>query len=282
MDKQHIIAIIFDFDDTLASDSTTGLLTSCGIDTDAFWEDANQLHNDFWDPVPAYLHKMIQLTHQPSSHCIITRELMQEWGRNAPLYPGVDAIFNDLTTRLRSITNTIALEFYIISSGIEEILHNTPIAHHFTDIWACQFLFDDTNKITFPKRIVSFTDKTRYIFHVAKGLIGTEARKKPFAVNRKYPSKQLRIPYNQMIFVGDGYTDIPCFSLVRDGGGIPLAVCDTIDRNRWGRVWNFLEEKRVLHWATANYTKGSTLYASLMMSLETIANNILLQDKIAD
>ena len=85
-----------------------------------------------------------------------------------------------------------------------------------------------------------------------------------------------------MIFVGDGYTDIPCFSLIRDGGGIPLAVCDMEDRERWGRAWGFMEENRVFHWATANYNKGSTLYASLMMSLETIAKNMLLKNQIVN
>ena len=79
---------------------------------------------------------------------------------------------------------------------------------------------------------------------------------------------------DQMIFVGDGYTDVPCFSLIGKVGGIPLAVCDPEDRQKWGKAWGFMESKRVLHWAMANYELGSTLHGSLCMAIEKIIKRI--------
>lgn len=274
MDMQQKVAIIFDFDDTLAPDSTSGFLESIGVDTEKFWEATAQKQQEHWDPIPAYLYQMLEVNKKNG----ITRSKLRAWGPHVPLYPGVIEIFDLLRERMKELSEEISLEFYIISSGVEEIIRSTPIAHHFTDIWACDFHYDSRDEIQFPKRIVSFTDKTRYIFHIAKGLIGSESREKPFDVNRKYKKENLRIPEDQMIFVGDGYTDVPCFSLVGKNGGIPLAVCDTADRQKWGRAWGFMEEQRVIHWATADYRKGSTLYASLMMALESIANRMMIKN----
>ena len=91
------------------------------------------------------------------------------------------------------------------------MVRSTPIAHEFTEIWASEFTYGADGGIEFPRRIVSFTDKTRYLFHIQKGIIGREFRNKPFEVNRK-PEDRLRVPFDQMVFVGDGYTDIPCFA----------------------------------------------------------------------
>jgi len=209
----------------------------------------------------------------------ITRKRLASWGENVKLYPGVEEIFAKLNARRDELAPEIKLEYYIISSGIEEILRHSPIAHHFTDIWGCDFHYDENEFIRFPKRIVSFTDKTRYIFHITKGLIGEASRSDPFEVNRKVNPDDKKIPRDQMIFVGDGYTDVPCFSLIGKAGGIPLAVCDTEDRKKWGRAWGFMEEKRVIHWATADYRQGSTLYASLMMALESQIQKILVRQR---
>ncbi len=277
MTSQNTVAIVFDFDDTLGPDSTSGFLDSLGVDVPKFWQETTKLLDNCWDPVPAYLYKMIQLAQ--SSDTFITKKKLEQFGKTTPLYPGALEIFDKLRAYVKDYFPEIRLEFYIISSGIEEIIRNTPIASNFTDIWGGDFAYDEEDRILFPKRIVSFTDKTRYIFNIRKGLIGEKFRKEPFEVNRKYTSNEIRIPINQMIFIGDGYTDIPCFSLIGKAGGIPLAVCDTVDRDKWGRAWGFMEDKRVIHWATANYSEGSTLYASLMMALDTIAKKIIIKNR---
>ena len=273
--SQDVIAIIFDFDDTLGPESTSSFLDSINIDVPSFWKETENLREEGWDPVPSYLYQLVQLAEEKD----ITKERLAAWGKNVALYPGVEEIFGKLNARRDELAPEIKLEYYIISSGMEEMLRHCPIAHHFTDIWGCDFHYDEKGFIRFPKRIVSFTDKTRYIFHITKGLIGQESRSCPFEVNRKVNPEDKKIPRDQMIFVGDGYTDVPCFSLIGKAGGIPLAVCDTEDRNKWGRAWGFMEEKRVIHWATADYRQGSTLYASLMMALESQIQKILVRQR---
>ncbi len=270
----NTIAIIFDFDDTLAPDSTTSFLANIGVDVHKFWkQEVQALIEADWDPVPAYLHQMINLSNsRPESP--ITSEAMAQWGKTVNYYAGVETVFDRLKAHAKKVNPMLNLEFYLISSGIGQILRHTSIAHHFEDIWACDFACDDTGAITFPKRIVSFTDKTRYIFHISKGIFGERSRGRPFDVNLKVDVEDLRVPGNQMIFVGDGYTDIPCFSLVRKGGGIAIGVYDSNNTDKWGRAWGFIEQQRVSNLVPADYSDRSALANSLMMAVESMARRI--------
>ena len=210
------IAVVFDFDDTLAPDSTTGYLRKAGItDLTTFWKkEVAALTDDDWDPVPAYLNKMIEAS-RTGRITSITKESLIEWGKELPLHDGVEGIFDRLRAIAGDANPRANLEFYLISSGIGDVLRATSIAQEFNDIWASEFHYDDKGHAVFPKKVVSFTDKTRYLFHIQKGLIGPKARGKPFDVNKKLKPEQIRVPINNMIVVGDGYTDIPCFSLVK-------------------------------------------------------------------
>ena len=278
----EIIAIIFDFDDTLAPDSTSGYLDRCGVDVPRFWrEEVRPLMetagaSEEWDPVPAYLYKMIE---KSTSGGIdpITRDSLAGWGRKLPLYQGVETIFARLRETAAAVNPRVALEFYVISSGIGEVLRNTPIAHEFKEIWASDFAYDEADRIKFPRKIISFTDKTRYIFHVQKGIFGPEYVGKPFEVNRKVDPARVRVPLSQMIMVGDGFTDIPCFSLVKQGEGIAIGVYgDPDDRDKRSRAWGFIEDGRVSNLVPADYSEKSALTTSLIMAVESLANRISL------
>ncbi len=270
----NTIAIVFDFDDTLAFDSTTSFLKSLGLDTTHFWKsEVQKLIEDDWDPVPAYLYSMIRLS-KSGQIPPITEEAMAAWGRSLSYYAGVETIFDRLTSHAKKVGPSLKLEFYLISSGIGAILRHTSIATRFEDIWACDFSYDARGSIDYPKRIVSFTDKTRYIFHISKGLYGERFRGRPFDVNRKVEPSALRVPVNQMIFVGDGYTDIPCFSLVRKGGGIAIGVYDGQNTEKWDHAWRFIEQERVSNLVPADYSEKSALSNSLTMAVESIARRI--------
>ena len=278
---QDTIAVIFDFDETLAPDSTSSFLDSIGTDVRAFWQAVVQPRLDSgWDPVPAYLYEMIQTSRLGGKQPAITREALQAWGPRVQLYPGAATIFRRLRKHAKLVSAGVQVEFYLISSGIGEILRTTKIANNFTDIWACEFHYSSMGGIEFPKNVVSFTDKTRYIFQISKGLFGSSSRNAPFDVNRKIGERDLRIPLDQMIFVGDGYTDIPCFSLLRKGGGTAIGVYDKENRDKWGRAWGFIEDGRVSNLVPADYSKGSALTNSLMMAISSIAGRIALRGKI--
>jgi phosphoserine phosphatase len=278
MTMPDTIAIIFDFDDTLAPDSTTSFLASLGIDTRRFWqEEARDLIAAGWDPIPAYLYLMLDYNRRLPPDLRITAERLAAWGRQVTLFPGATRIFSHLRQHLARVAPGVGLEFYLISSGLRQILTHTRIAQHFTDLWACDFHCHDNGEIAFPKNIISFTDKTRYLFQISKGLVGEAMRTQPFAVNRKQDGERLRIPFERMIFVGDGYTDVPCFSLIKRYGGIPIGVYDARDSRQWGKAWGFLEDGRVANLAPADYTQGSHLRSLLMMATENLANRIRLE-----
>ena len=275
---QDTIAVVFDFDETLAPDSTSSFLDSLGLDVKAFWsDDVQPLLDAGWDPVPAYLYMMIEKSNTSGAGMPITQAHLAAWGKRIQVYEGATRVFDRLKTTATSCDASVSVEFYLVSSGIGEILRTTKVAKHFTSIWGCDFQYGAGGAIVFPKNIVSFTDKTRYLFHVSKGLIGPDSRAKPFEVNKKIQSASLRVPFDQMIFVGDGYTDIPCFSLVRKQGGVAIGVYDPEDRKRWGRAWGFIEDGRVSNLVPADYAKGSALCNSLVMAVESMAGRIALR-----
>lgn len=269
------IAVVFDFDDTLAPDSTSGYLSQSGIgDLNSFWKkDVATLTNDDWDPVPAYLYKIIEAS-KTARIPKVTQESLMEWGRCLPLHEGVSGLFARLKQIAKEANPRAVVEFYLISSGIGDILRQTSIASEFTDIWASEFAYGIDGGIDFPKKIVSFTDKTRYLFHIQKGLIGPQSRGKPFDVNKKLKPEQIRIPIDHMIFVGDGYTDIPCFSLVKKDGGVSIAVFDKTHSEKWGSAYQFVHDGRVSNLLSANYSEQSDLSIFLGMAVKKLATDI--------
>jgi len=274
---QERIAVVFDFDDTLGPDSTTGFLKHAGLqDIETFWQEVGDMMTDDWDPVPAYLHHMMTAKHDGRlKH--LSKKTLQLWGSEVPLFEGVSQVFTLLRNIAKDANPRVSLEFYLISSGIGDVLRHTSIAHEFTDIWASEFEYNDKGEAISAKKIISFTDKTRYIFHIQKGIVGPQSRGKPFAVNKKVPSDQLRIPPNQMIFVGDGYTDIPCFSLIKKNGGIPIAVYDKKHTEKWGHAFQFVADGRVSNLNSANYQQGSDLTNFLSMAVRSMAESIALK-----
>jgi hypothetical protein len=276
-----VIALIFDFDDTLAPDSTTGFLESIGVDTAAFWKDSVEplLSDQDWDPVPAYLYRMIELSREGKYGGPITQQRLRDWAARLPLHDGVTTLFSRLRAAVRAKHPKVQLEFYLISSGIGDVVRHTPIAHEFTEIWASEFSYGQDGGIDFPRRLVSFTDKTRYIFHIQKGIIGAEYRGKPFEVNRKVPADRLRVPMNQMVFVGDGYTDIPCFSLIRGNGGYAFGVWDPKHKDKRSRAWGFIEQGRVSNLNLARYGEDAELYQWLEEAVTSLAARITLNHR---
>ncbi len=276
----EVIALIFDFDDTLAPDSTSGFLEHIGVDTQKFWsENVNDRIASGWDPVPAYLYEMIQLP-QTLNQIPITQSALQAWGQQLPLHNGVESFFDRLRAQVRAVHPQVQIEFYLISSGIGDVVRHTTIAHHFTQIWASEFAYNDKNEIDFPKRIVSFTDKTRYLFQIQKGIIGPAFDSKPFEVNRKVAEERLRIPFDQMVFVGDGYTDIPCFSLVRQSGGFAFGVWDPKHRDKRSRAWGFIEDGRVSNLNQARYDDDAELYQWLEEAVTSLAGRIAVKSRM--
>lgn len=270
---QETIAVVFDFDDTLAPDTTSGFLQRHGIDPEDFWlNEVNRLYAQNWDPVPAYLYKLLEASAR--QRLPLTQPQLAAWGREAPLHPGTETIFARLRATVAETNPTVTLEFYVISSGIGDVLRHTKIAAEFKDIWASEFHYDDSGRAVFPKKIISFTDKTRYLFHIKKGLIGKAFQGKPLEVNKKFASDALRVPFPHMIFVGDGLTDVPCFSLVTKEKGIAVAVYNKQQVQKWAHAYQFVADRRVATLYSADYSAGTDLSNFLTMAVRNMAERI--------
>lgn len=267
------VGIIFDFDDTLAPDSTSGFLASIGVEPAHFWRERVQpLLDDDWDPIPAYLHMMIAESNARPANDRITHNKLEAFGRTIIFFDGVEAMFDTLRATVREIDPTLNVEFYLISSGIGAILRSTSIAPQFADIWACDFATDEAGAIIAAKNVVSFTEKTKYLYKISKGLIGPGSRGKPFDVNDR--TRKFRILFEHMVFVGDGQTDVPCFALIDRYGGVPLGVYDANRPSKWGKTFGLVRDKRVSGLYSANFTQGSDLHNTLVMSVRDIAGRI--------
>lgn len=265
------MAIVFDFDGTLAPDSTTAFLRHLGVDVTRFWSEGVEPRvRAGWDPVPAYLYEIWRLSRSERAPGPVTREAFRRFGQAMLFFPGAVELLPRMVQRLRDGRSALELELYLISSGIGEILRSTTIADRFVSIWASDFHYDADGRLEFPRNIVSFTDKTRYLFEISKGVGGEEGGTGPFAVNRKVPLDRLRIPLERVIFVGDGYTDVPCFHLVRKNGGVAIGVYEE-GREVEQQALGLLEDDRVSDLVPADYRPGSALSRLLEQAVDEIA-----------
>jgi hypothetical protein len=264
----EIVALIFDFDDTLAPDSTTKLLKSSGIDTNKFWADARALVEQGYDQPSAYLKLMLDNVGAGKPLGNLTNAKLRDFGASldADFYPGLPGFFDEVRDYVRRNHKNIEIEFYIISGGLYEVvMGSTVVRNYFKAVYGCHLAGDsDDGILKFVKRSITFTEKTRFIYEIHKGLDPRETAKNPALVNKFVPQEQRRIPLNNMIYVGDGLTDIPCFSLLKSTGGFGFGVFDPKqEKKAKTALEEFLQTDRVISMHAPNYDKGSDLGAIL-------------------
>ncbi len=260
------IGVLFDFDGTLAPDSTTGFLASLGVDTATFWEQCDRLIAESgFDPIPVYLQKMIELARDGIP---ITRERLKAYGESIEVFDGVETLFDRVTAHARELSPTSSVEFYMLSSGIETVLRSSPIAGRFHGIWGSEFTYDDNGYAAGIKNVVSFTEKTRYLYQISKGIVGGDARQQPFRVNERMGEQEaFYIPFERMVYIGDGLTDIPCFTLVRRYGGVAIGVYDERRPKKWTQAWRLVDDRRVSTLVSAVFGENSEIERHLKMAL---------------
>ncbi len=224
------IALVFDFDDILAPDSTSQLLESRGLDATEFWDEEFPARvREGYDPTIAYLSLLLDKTGAEDPLKELTETELEAFGETLDdeLYPGLPGLFDDLDG-IASEYEGISIEYYIISEGLDPIIRNTEIAERFEAIYASKLDTDEEGVLKRVKRPISFTDKTRYLFEINKGIDSEEAMKNPYKVNEKKGSDRA-VPFENIVYVGDGITDIPCFSLVKERRGRVFGVLDGVE-----------------------------------------------------
>lgn len=262
------IAIMYDFDKTL---STTDMqeydfIKNLGITPAEFWDEATKLTNAHdMDRILAYMYNMVRSCHERKIP--LTREYLNECGKSIVLYKGVNSWFERINNYAAQIGCNV--EHYIISSGITEIIEGTEIAKYFKKIYGCSFMYNDEGEAVWPAISINYTLKTQFIFRIQKDVLDV---KDDYNLN-KHQNAGKRIPFENMIYIGDGSTDVPCMKLLKENGGKAIALFPAGERYK---VQDLVEDNRLNYVCVADYSEGKTLekIVKLMMDSITIVNNL--------
>jgi hypothetical protein len=282
-----IVAVIFDFDDTLLPDSTTKLLKAHGIDTDFFWsKQARDLILQGYDPPAAYLNLMLNNTGEGKPLGSLTNQKLTDFGASLDntFHEGLPQFFEDVWLEVKSKFKNIEVEFYIVSSGLQAVMEGSAVVRrYFRAAYGCQLAGDDERgTLKYIKRCITFTEKTRYLFEINKGIDPNESKTNPYLVNKSLPDEDRRIPFANMIYVGDGITDIPCFSMLLKFKGLAFGVFDPAKRDKAKlALEEFLQPNRVVSMHAPKFTPDSELGAMLRTAVANRCLAIQLQRKAA-
>lgn len=271
------IAIAFDFDDTLAPDTFAGLINAFDFDEETFrTERYEPLKEKGWDAIPARFFSLLEGAKHQKNEKRLSRDYLKQYGENIQLFEGVSDMFDRLIQCARKISPEIELEFYIVSSGLVDIVKHTPIANRFEAIWGCELHYDENGEAVWMKRIITNPDKVRYLYYLSKGIESGSGEDLLF-VYQDVPNNDLHVPLDQVIYVGDGTSDLPCFRLINQSRGIPIAVYPRGTAREWANAYDVSESQRVMALAEADYREGSVLMQSLALAVESVAKKIRIQ-----
>ncbi len=279
------IAVVFDFDDTLLPDSTSALLKAHGVDPTDFWTvRARELVDAGYDPPMAYLNLLIDMVGDGRPLGELTNAYLETFGStlDETWYPGLPEIFDDLRQIVAEQWD-VSVELYIISGGLEPIIRGSKIVQQYFDgFYGCHLGEDrETGLVSHVKRSVTFTEKTRFLFEINKGIPPSESATQPQLVNRHVPSGDRRIPMRRMIYVGDGLTDIPCFSLVKANGGLAVGVYKRDADSAKQAFQQFLVTRRVDGLWSPDYGENADLGSMLRAAVSTMASQINLERELS-
>lgn len=271
-----IVAILFDCDGTLAPDTTDSVLNSYGIDTGAFWKEIHETRvKQGWDPPLAYLTRIIELS-MNEAFPGLTRSKLKEIGKAVQPFPGLPEMFTEIREWVAGVPKFadagIEVEYYIISSGIQDVVESTSLAAHMRGVFACQLAYDGEDRPVSVRTSVTFTEKTKFIYSINKGITPEELSTNPYAVNDAIAHGNRRVPFNNMIYIGDGPSDIPCFSMVKANGGEVLGVSEKPSKGYELARGNRL----TLGPYTPDYRTGSDMRRMLERAIERIGDDIVL------
>jgi len=269
------IALVFDYDSTLAPSTFHTLLSHIGLDPDKFEDEQVQPRVDAgWDETLARYHALI--SHSQQSDNPVTEQMMTEVGQQMPIFDNVQAMFGKVHDWAHEVLPDVEVEFYMLTAGMAEIPAATPLAEHFDYIWAGACSFDENGEIDFVKRLITHADKTRYLNQLAKGL-HKESGMQPENIHRDIDLESYYIPFDQMIYVGDGGSDMPAFSLMESEGGLAIGVVVADSIEEWRGYDDTHADRRVQNLAIADYSDGSELMQSLQHAVLSIAQKIALR-----
>jgi phosphoserine phosphatase len=269
------IALVYDFDGTLSPRPMQdyAFLPQIGEDAAAFWKESNRLAKEQGaDSLITYMHLLYKKAKAKGVR--IDRADLVKQGRSVALYPGVPEWFDEIAAyiKLRAETHGVSLRHYLVSSGLTEIIEGTPIRKHFHNVFASEYWFE-AYEVPFPKRVITDTGKTQYLFRINKGVehLGD-------SINQHMPEAQRPIPFANMIYFGDGETDVPSMAVMRKNGGHAVAVHPP-GKSR-SKCVELFKAGRCDFFAPADYRRGSDLFKRTCLLLDRILADIRVAEEM--
>lgn len=264
MSDKPIVALMYDFDKTLCTKDMQdyNFIPSLSMTSKDFWEAANGFGRDeHMDSILAYMYMMIQKSNEKNMP--LHRDTLVNNGKDIEFYDGVTEWF-DRVNQYGALVG-VSVEHYIISSGLKEIIEGSSISDKFKEIFACEFYYDKDKNAVWPKTAVNYTNKTQFVYRINKGVLDVA---NDVDLNRSMPDDSKRVPFTNMVYIGDGLSDVPCMKMMKAYGGQSIAVYNDLNKEK---VEQLLKEDRVDFIFPADYSKDSALDKTMKNILKKIS-----------
>ena len=277
-EEKPVVAICYDFDKTLspADMQAQGFIQKLGYEIGEFWKKSNGFaHKNDMDQNLAYMYTMKT---ESAGKVLFTKTELARFGSEVELFDGVEGWFERI--RKYGEERGVTVEHYIISSGLKEMIEGTSIAKKgaFKKIYATSFYCDENGVAVWPAQVVNYTNKTQFLFRITKGVLDVNDS----AVNEFFPESDLRVPFRNMIYLGDSDTDIPCMKLVKMRGGYSIGVFNPKTNDRT-KVHKMTRDSRIDYFVPADYSEGTELDNLIKTIIDkTVFNEKLENKKNAD
>lgn len=276
-----VIALCYDFDKTLSPDDmqAQGYIQTVqpeGSDVIGdFWKESNsRAAANNMDKNLAY---MCTMKKKARGQIVFTKEKLADYGSKVALFEGVKDWFKRI--RDYGAERDIIIEHYIISSGLKEMIEGTSIANEFKELYATSFYFDEDGVAVWPAQVVNYTNKTQFLFRISKGVLDVNDD----AVNDSFAPDEIRVPFRNMVYLGDSDTDIPCMKLVNSQGGYSIGVFNPDEKDKVkakNKVYKMMRDNRISYFAPADYSEGSELDELVKLIIDkTVYNEKLYKKK---
>ena len=275
--KQNTIALVYDFDGTLIPKTMQDytIIPRLKLRSDKFWSDImEEAEATDGEVMMIYMRQLI--TRASSMNIKITKSEFKLMASKIEYFKGVFTWFDNINKYLKNNHKRIKVAHYVISAGHHEILESTAIRKKLKNVFGSQYYFNEQGHATFPKVVVTDTAKTQFLFRINKG-----KEKVSDSINSHMPEELRPIPFENMIYIGDGLTDVPSMALIKKQNGHSVSVYPKGSKKQKKVSNDLLAAKRVDFIAEANYARNSVLFKRICLIIDMISARIKYRNEVS-
>jgi 2-hydroxy-3-keto-5-methylthiopentenyl-1-phosphate phosphatase len=271
---RNTLAMVYDFDGTLTPQPMQEytVLPELGITGEEFWSEVNrEVVRTGGDSILTYMRLLVEKIDENKKH--LSRDALRKLASNIVYYPGVETWFDRINDYVKTQSaGRVQVRHYIVSAGLSEILEGISIKPHFERIYASQYYFNHHEAACFPTIVINDTSKTQYLFRINKG-----REESGESINEFMPEDERPIPFEHMLYIGDGLTDVPCMTVVKNYGGFAVAVHNPTSESAVAVCRELVDANRIDFFAPADFKRQRKLEKRVHSILDIIIAKILFE-----